>query len=140
MAELVENADELHASKLSELRNILNEEVNLLLEDWKALKFLAARQFHVDNAATMVNEWAKWWTAPINHLTEWTPKEMCESICVEVEDEKERVFREHCPHSFQGEDMEGSPIFWEKLGVGRLMHLYSHNMHDFISMNSHHSG
>ncbi len=119
MAELVDHEPEMHRSKLSELRAVLPEDVNLILEDWKALKFLAARQFHITNAARMATNWAKWWHEPINHLTEWTPREMSERVCVEVEDHKEHVYREHCPHSYLGEDIDGCPIFWEKLGTGR---------------------
>jgi len=66
----------------------------------------------------MLNNWYKWWITPLPGLT-ITPKHI-----LDAPDEKEHVYISHLPHSNLGEDLEGSPIFWEKTGQSMYELLY----------------
>jgi hypothetical protein len=112
------NLNDIQANKVFELRGILSDDVNALIPDWKVVHFLMARQYDVAKAALMVNAWAAWCVAPIIPSSELTPRDM-ERVCLE-DDPNEPIFRENSFHSFQGEDFDGRPIFWEKMGLGKL--------------------
>lgn len=40
------------------------------------------------------------------------------NILDDVEDPDENVYSQYCPHSLEGEDKGGRPVFWEQTGEG----------------------
>jgi hypothetical protein len=110
--------DALLLQRLSELRSVLTDNVNTLLPDWRAKKFLLAKQLNLDKALAMVNSWASWWVNPLVPDTDVTPRDMYERVAME-DDINEALYRETTPQSYQGEDFNGNPIFWEKLGTSK---------------------
>jgi hypothetical protein len=110
--------DALMKEKLQQLSAMLTDDVNSLCPEWKKKKFLTVKQLDLEKAAAMVRAWAAWWVAPVIPSVEFTPKDMAERMAME-EDPNEALFAETCPHSYQGEDLHGNNIYWEKLGFSK---------------------
>lgn len=103
------------AEELVAFREGLDSTANALLDDSDCMRFLRARQMNVDKAIAMAADWAKWATEPLpGSHSERTPLTLLE----DVEDPNEEVYSRLCPHSLEGEDKEGRPIFWEQTGEG----------------------
>jgi hypothetical protein len=92
------------------LRSELSDKVNLSLTNEDCFRFLRARDFNIEKAKDMAEKWKIWWDTPLSGTTQ-SPGE----LDIEI-DPQEDIFRTHCPDSYIGDDKDGRPIYWAKIG------------------------
>ena len=106
---------EVAAEEVAAFREGLDSATNALLDDFDCMRFLRARQMDVPKAIAMATDWGIWAKQALpGSRSGRTPL----TILADVEDPDEEVYSQYCPHSLDGEDREGRPIFWEKTGEG----------------------
>eukprot|EP00128_Syssomonas_multiformis_P017703 Colp12_sorted_trinity150504_noHs@25047 len=111
---LFRHAQEIdHDAATKELRSVLPDNINSLLEDHDVHRFLRARSWHVKEAEDMIVNWAKWRETPLPGTESTTPA----NILDDPADPNEEVYKTYMPHANQGVDKHGCPIYWEKTGV-----------------------
>jgi hypothetical protein len=92
-------------------KELIDPEVLSLLSDACCRRFLRARSMDINKAVEMANSWGKWYTSPAECGTT-TPMAVLDNIV----DRNEDIYTRICPLSHMGEDLEGSPIYWEQSG------------------------
>jgi hypothetical protein len=114
-------------SDVSVLRSLVSADTNRLLTDFDCQRFLRARRMDAEAAAAMAQKWGEWFCTPLSGSTK-SPKD----LWADFEDKNEGLFTEFCPHSLQGVDKEGYPIYWEKTGTcsSNFWKLKEHISHD----------
>lgn len=113
-------------AKLAELREALSADVNAMLTDDDCLRFLVARQYDISKALDMLNKFAVWYKTP---LTDQNVDEKYKNLrpCdlgTNVTDDKEHLATDTFLWSNTGEDKDGRPIYWEKIGYCEYLLIY----------------
>ena len=111
-----------HDSKLNEVRTALSVDVNSLLSVEDCHRFLKAKNYNLNKAVDMINKWAVWWNSPLlDHKivdTSLRPRD----LFIVRSDDKEHLSADSFLSSNTGEDKEGRPIYWEKMGFCKFIH------------------
>lgn len=106
------------AAKLAEMREALSEDVNSLVNDEDCHRFLTARNYDMPKSLEMINKWATWWRAPFTDYKIDNPNLTPRDLLNTPGDDKESIFAEAFLYANLGEDMDGHPIYAEKIGLG----------------------
>jgi hypothetical protein len=103
----------MEKSKCDELRQLVGVDKCLRLSDHDMHRFLVARNFIMKKAASMVDDYLKWYVTPIKGMGEATPEHI-----LDTEETAESLLRwkTHFPFRYSGHDKTGCPVYWERSG------------------------
>ncbi len=103
-------------AKLAELRAALTAEVNAMVTDEDCHRFLVARTYDIPKTLDMLNRWAVWWNSPLTDHQIENKDLRPRDLLTTRSDNKEHLSAGSFLWSNTGEDKEGRPMYWEKVG------------------------
>ncbi len=103
-------------AKLAELRALLSSDVSSEVTDDDCHRFLAARKYDVPVSLDLINKWSVWYKTPFSdYKLENKILRPCD-LLTNLGDNKEHLVGDCYPWSNTGEDKNGNPMYWEKIG------------------------
>lgn len=106
------------AVEIPNFRKGLNKELNDFVSDDDCRRFLISRNYDMIKSTEKINLWWEWYhtkltTYSTDEIT-YTPATIFHIVDDPLED---KLYTALCPHSLEGVDKLGNPIFWEKTGT-----------------------
>jgi hypothetical protein len=101
---------EISGELIAEFRTSVGSELSETLGDNDCGRFLRARNGNVTKASAMAIAWYEWWHTSLSgsNSEDLTPA----TILTQTDYQWDPVMKEFCPHSFDGFDKLGHPIYW----------------------------
>jgi len=104
----------IETETIQEFKKNLTEDLAQAVSDEQCVRFLRARNLNMQDSVRMITNWWTWWNSPLLGTDSTLPKNILRDA---IEDPKEDLYTQICPHCFIGEDKEGRPIYWEQTGI-----------------------
>jgi hypothetical protein len=101
---------EISGELIGEFRTAVGSDVSNSLGDDDCIRFLRARNGNITKASAMATTWYEWWHTSLSgsNAEDLTPA----TILTQIDYQWDSVMKEYCPHSFEGWDKQGRPIYW----------------------------
>jgi hypothetical protein len=101
---------EISGELIGEFRTAVGSDVSNSLGDDDCIRFLRARNGNITKASAMATTWYEWWHTSLSgsNAEDLTPA----TILTQIDYQWDSVMKEYCPHSFEGWDKLGRPIYW----------------------------
>lgn len=106
-------------SMIAELRAVLSPEANEYVNDIDCQRYIIARDYNIEKAAARLIEYHKWHLAPMSEMQIANQNMRPCDLAATPADDKEEQLKLVAKYSYNGEDKEGCPIFWERSGVSK---------------------
>ena len=116
---ILDDKSDLNMIKIQELRNTLEESLNNFYSDRDCHRFLTKHNFNMQKCHEMICQHYQWYLNPVTSWEIENPKLSPRDMGLVEVDSKQNQFNSVYPCSFLGEDREGRPIYWEKMGYSK---------------------